>query len=132
MLNCFQKFVLPFSSVQALNAHFHSIAKQCFENYRQFINPFIANVSIALRKICQNMGVFWSCFPVYRYMTLRKICQNMSFLWPAFARVRMKGNVRVNENLYSGIFYAVSCKNKLINFLYKSTNCFLDDGNICR
>ena len=47
--------------------------------------------------------------------SLCKTCQNMAFLWAAFSRIQteskilsFRGKIRVTENLYSVIFYAVS------------------------
>ena len=48
-------------------------------------------------------------------MTLSKICQNLGFLWSTFSRRRTEclilllyGKMGVKENLYTGIYYAVS------------------------
>ena len=47
-------------------------------------------------------------------LTLRKLCKNTGFLWPVFSRIRTKytilslyERIRVSENPYSCIFYAV-------------------------
>ena len=46
---------------------------------------------------------------------LRKTCQNTGFCWPVFSHVRTEftilslyGRMRVSENLYSRIIYAVN------------------------
>ena len=65
---------------------------------------------------------------VFLIISLRRICEYMSFLQPVFSHVRTESSIlslyekmRVRENLYSGIFYAVYVSVMCIIFLHTIT-----------
>ena len=64
--------------------------------------------------ICRNLTL-----PLFKKDALYKICENMGFHWPVFSRIRTKSTIRVSENLYSCIFYAVMCSSETSFFLQR-------------
>ena len=87
-----------------------------FENF----NP--SNVFLFEFCAMSKLSVEFSCSGT---IALHKICENMGFHWPAYSHMKIKytilslyGNIRVTENLYSRIFYAV--------ILYLITTTYLD------
>ena len=100
---------------------------------------FNSHVSYTFWEICATWTkVLKNCRLIYDYngafmwdrclfkilLKNAKICRYTGFLWPAFSRIRIEstimslyGKIRVRENPYSDIFYAVSYKRIFFVFL---------------
>ena len=79
--------------------------------------------------MCSSSGTIYSINLLWQMVSiknmnagelpLRKMCQITGFFWPIFSRIRTESwilslyrKIRVRENLYSSIFYAVIISNK--------------------